>query len=76
MRDVTRIYFFPSGALLAIPDGKPLLLPQAGLRIGLSYSRPWAANALRLLRRHKRLSKSISAPGCPGATFTPLINRS
>lgn len=56
---ITRIYFFPSGALLAIPGGKPLLLPQAGLRLGVSHSRPWAANALRLLRQQRRLSKSI-----------------
>jgi hypothetical protein len=63
MRNVTRIYFFPTGAILAIPDGKPLLLPRAGLRLGLSYSRPWAADALRLLRQQRRLNKSISAPG-------------
>ena len=52
----TRIYFFPSGALLAIPGGKPLLLPKAGLRLGVSHGRAWAANALRLLRQQRRLT--------------------
>lgn len=49
----TRIYYFPSGALLAIgPDRVPTLHPYAGWRLGLTYSRAWAADALRQLRRN------------------------
>lgn len=45
----TRIYFFPTGVFLRIgADRVPLL--HVAPRVAFTYSRGWAANALRMLR--------------------------